>query len=339
MATAKMKVAQVPKAGGDFEIVEREIPKPGAGQVLIKVQACGICHSDVLTKEGAWPGIQYPRVPGHEVAGVIHELGEGVSAWKQGQRVGVGWHGGQDGTCLPCRRGDFRNCQNLKIPGISYDGGYQQYMVAPVEALAAIPDSLSDVEAAPLLCAGITTFNALRHSGALPGDLVAVQGIGGLGHLGIQFAAKFGYKVVAIGRGSENAALATKLGASVYIDSKATDAAKELQKMGGAQVILATAPSSKAMSALIDGLGPNGKLMVVGATTDPIEVTPLQLIFGSRAIQGWASGTPTDSEDTLRFAELSGVRSMVETYPLEKAAEGYARMMSGNAQFRVVLKM
>jgi D-arabinose 1-dehydrogenase-like Zn-dependent alcohol dehydrogenase len=338
-AIAPMKVAQVPKAGADFQIVEREIPKPGAGQVLIKVQACGICHSDVLTKEGGLLDIQYPRVPGHEVVGFIHELGAGVSAWKQGQRVGVGWHGGQDGTCLSCRRGDFRNCRNLKIPGISYDGGYQQYMVAPVEALAAVPDSLSAADAAPLLCAGITTFNALRHSGALPGDLVAVQGIGGLGHLGIQFASKFGYKVAAIGRGSENAALAKKLGASVYIDSKAANAAQELQKLGGAQVILATAPSSKAMSALIDGLAPNGKLLVVGAELDPIEVTPIQLIFGSRTIQGWASGTPTDSEDTLRFAELTGVRPMIETYPLEKAGEAYARMMSGNAQFRVVLTM
>jgi len=339
VATAPMKVAQITKAGADFQIVEREIPKPGAGHVRIKVQACGICHSDVLTKEGAWPGIQYPRVPGHEVAGIIDELGAGVSEWKTGQRVGVGWHGGQDGTCLSCRRGDFRNCRNVKIPGISYDGGYQEYMVAPVEALAAIPESLSDVEAAPLLCAGITTFNALRHSGALPSDLVAVQGIGGLGHLGIQFANKFGYKVVAIGRGSENAALAKKLGASVYIDSKATNAAEALQKLGGAQVILATAPSSKAMSELIDGLGPNGKLMVIGATFDPIEVTPLQLISGSRTIQGWAAGTPTDSEDTLRFAELTGVRPMIETYPLEKAGEAYARMMSGNAQFRVVLTM
>ena len=259
--------------------------------------------------------------------------------WKKGQRVGVGWHGGQDNTCLSCRRGDFRNCRNLKIPGISYDGGYQQYMVAPVEALVAIPESLSDAEAAPLLCAGITTYNALRHSGALPGDLVAVQGIGGLGHLGIQFANKFGYKVAAIGRGPENAALAKKLGASVYIDSKATNAAEELQKLGGAQVILATAPSSKAMSELIDGLGPNGKLMVIGATFDPIEVTPVQLITGSRTIQGWAAGTPADSEDTLRFAELTGVRPMIETYPLEKAAEAYARMMSGKAQFRVVLTM
>lgn len=338
-AIAPMKAAQIPKAGGDFEIVERETPNPDAGQVRIKVQACGICHSDVLTKEGAWPGIQYPRVPGHEVAGIIDELGAGVSGWKKGQRVGVGWHGGQDGTCRSCRRGDFRNCRNLKIPGISYDGGYQQYMVTPMEALVAIPESLSDVEAAPLLCAGITTFNALRHSGAMPGDLVAVQGIGGLGHLGIQFANKFGYKVAAIGRGSENAALAKKLGASVYIDSKATNAPEELQKLGGAQVILATAPNSEAMSQLIDGLGPNGKLMVIGATFDPIEVTPIQLISGSRTIQGWAAGTPADSEDALRFAELSGVRPMIETYPLEKAAEAYARMMSGNAQFRVVLTM
>jgi D-arabinose 1-dehydrogenase-like Zn-dependent alcohol dehydrogenase len=339
VAIATMKVAQVPSPGADFQIVERELPKPGAGHVRIKVQACGVCHSDVLTKEGAWPGIQYPRVPGHEVAGIIDELGAGVSEWKKGQRVGVGWHGGQDGTCLSCRRGDFRNCRNLKIPGISYDGGYQQYMVAPVEALAAIPESLNDVEAAPLLCAGITTFNALRHSGALPGDLVAVQGIGGLGHLGIQFASKFGYKVAAIGRGPDNAPLAKRLGASVYIDSKATNAAEELQKMGGAQVILATAPSSKAMSELIDGLGPNGELMVIGAAFEPIEVTPLQLISGSRTIQGWAAGTPTDSEDTLRFAELTGVRPMIETYPLEKAAEAFARMMSGNAQFRVVLTM
>jgi len=339
VAVAPMKVAQISKAGADFEIVEREIPKPGVGHVLIKVQACGVCHSDVFTKEGYWPGIQYPRVPGHEVAGIIDELGAGVSEWKKGQRVGVGWHGGHDGTCLACRRGDFGNCQNLKIAGISYDGGYQQYMVAPVEALTTMPESLSDAEAAPLLCAGITTFNALRHSGARPGDLVAVLGIGGLGHLGIQFANKFGYKVAAIGRGSENAALAKKLGASVYIDNKVTNAAEALQKLGGAQVILATAPSSKAMSEVINGLGPNGKLMVVGAAFDPIEVTPVQLISGSKSIQGWASGTAADAEDTLRFAELSGVRPMIETYPLEKAAEAYARMMSGNAQFRVVLTM
>jgi len=339
VAAAPMKAAQVPNAGADFQIVEREIPKPGAGHVRIKVQACGVCHSDVFTKEGQWPGIQYPRVPGHEVVGFIDELGDGVSEWKKGQRTGVGWHGGHDGTCLQCRRGDFGNCRNMKVPGISYDGGYEEYMVAPVEALTAIPESLGDVEAAPLLCAGITTYNALRHSGALPGDLVAVLGIGGLGHLGIQFANKFGYKVAAIGRGSENAALAKKLGASVYIDSKAANAAGELQKLGGAQVILATAPSSKAMSELIDGLGPNGKLVVIGATFDPLEVTPVQLIIGSRSIQGWAAGTPADAEDTLRFAELTGVRPMIETYPLAKAAEAYARMMSGNAQFRVVLTM
>jgi D-arabinose 1-dehydrogenase-like Zn-dependent alcohol dehydrogenase len=344
MATAKfaaspMKVAQISKAGGDFEIVEREIPTPQAGHVRIKVQACGVCHSDVLTKEGLWPGIQFPRIPGHEVAGIIDELGVGVSGWQEGQRVGVGWHGGHDGTCLSCRRGDFSNCQNVKIAGISYDGGYQQYMVAPAEALTAIPDSLTDVEAAPLLCAGITTYNALRHSGAMPGDLVAVQGIGGLGHLGVQFASKFGYKVAAVGRGPENGALAKKLGAQIYIDSKATNAAQELQKLGGAKVIVATAPNSKAMSELVDGLGPNGKLMVIGAAFEPIEVTPVQLITGSRTIQGWVSGTPVDAEDTLRFAELSGVRAMIETYPLEKAAEAYARMMSGNAQFRVVLTM
>src|SRR5215813_12828857 len=337
---AHMKVAQISKPGGDFEIVEREIPTPGPGQVRIKVHACGVCHSDVLTKDGLSPGIQYPRIPGHEVVGIIDEVGAGVSEWTMGQRVGVGWHGGYDGTCIACRRGDFINCRNMKIPGISYDGGYQQFMVVPVEALVAIPESLNDTEAAPLLCAGITTFNALRHSGAYPADLVAVQGIGGLGHLGIQFANKFGYKVVAIGRGPENAALAKKLGAAVYIDSRATNAAEELQKLGGAHVILATAPSSKAMSELIDGLGPNGKLMVIGAAFDPIEVTPIQLIGGSRTIQGWTGGTPpTDSEDTLRFAELTGVRPMIETYPLEKAAEAYARMMSGDAQFRVVLTM
>src|SRR2546428_2737918 len=335
----KMKVAQVPKAGADFEIVEREIPQPGPGQVRIRVQACGVCHSDMLTKEGAWPGIVYPRVPGHEVAGVIDAAGSGVTQWTKGQRVGVGWHGGQDGTCLACRRGDFANCANLKISGISYDGGYQEYMLAPVEALARMPESLDAAEAAPLLCAGITTFNALRHSGALPSDLVAVQGIGGLGHLGIQFAQKFGYKVAAIGRGPENAVLARKLGASTYIDSTATNAAAELQKLGGARVILTTAPSGKAMSSLVNGLGMNGRMMVVGAAPDPIEITPTQLIFGRKSVQGWSSGIPTDSEDTLRFAELTGVRPMIEKYPLTKVNDAYARMMSGKAQFRVVLTM
>lgn len=338
-AVARMKAAQISKPGEGFQLVEYEIPEPGAGQVRIKVQACGVCHSDELTVEGSWPGIQYPRVPGHEVVGILDEVGAGVSEWKRGQRVGVGWHGGHDNTCPECRRGDFRNCRNVKIPGITYDGGYQQYMVAPVEALAAIPESLKAAEAAPLLCAGITTYNALRHSGAFPGDLVAIQGIGGLGHLGVQFASKFGYKVAAIGRGSENATLAKQLGASVYIDSKALNPAETLQTLGGAKVILATAPNSKAMSELINGLGPNGKFIVVGVSFDPIEVAPVQLITGSKSIQGWAAGTPADSEDTLRFAELSGVRPMIETYPLEKAAEAYARMMSGKAQFRVVLTM
>src|SRR5215468_6975885 len=334
-----MKAVQISKPGGDFEVVEREIPQPGAGQVRIRVQACGVCHSDVVTKEGLFPGISYPRVPGHEVAGVIDEVGAGVKNWKKGQRVGVGWHGGQDGTCPACRRGDFVNCSSAQVSGVSYDGGYQEFMVAPIEALACAPESLSDVEAAPLMCAGITTFNALRHSGALPSDLVAIQGIGGLGHLGIQFAKKFGYRVAAIGRGPGNATLAKKLGADLYIDSIATDAAAELQKLGGARVILATAPSGKSMSALVGGLAPNGTLVVVGVPTDPIEVPAGQLIFGTRRIQGWLAGIPTDSEDTLRFAEMTGVRPMIEKYPLVKAAEGYAHMMSGKAEFRVVLTM
>jgi D-arabinose 1-dehydrogenase-like Zn-dependent alcohol dehydrogenase len=334
---AKMKAVQVPRPGADFEVVERDIPEPGAGQLRIRVQACGVCHSDVVTKEGILPGISYPRVPGHEVAGVIDKVGSGVNNFKTGERVGVGWHGGQDGTCLACRRGDFINCANALVCGVSYDGGYQEFMVAPVEAVARMPESLDPAEAAPLMCAGVTTFNALRHAGALPSDLVAVQGIGGLGHLGIQFAKRFGYRVAAIGRGAQNATLAKKLGADVYIDSAATDPAAELQKLGGARVIAATAPSGKAMSALIGGLGANGTLLVVGAPTDPIEVSPIQLLFGKKRIQGWSSGIPTDSEDTLRFAEMTGIRPMIEKYPLAKAAEAYARMMSGRAEFRVVL--
>ena len=336
---AKMMAVQVPRPGADFEVVEREIPEPGAAQVRIRVQACGVCHSDVFTKDGLFPGITYPRVPGHEIAGVIDEVGAGVTEWKMGERVGVGWHGGQDGTCLACRRGDFVNCANGKVCGISYDGGYQEFMIAPVEAVAHMPESLDAAEAAPLMCAGITTFNALRHSGALPSDLVAIQGVGGLGHLGIQFAKKFGYRVAAISRGPENAPLAKKLGADVYIDSAAADAAAELRTLGGARVILATAPSGKAMSALIGGLGANGTLVVVGASMDPIEVPSIHLITGKKRIQGWAAGTPTDSEDTLRFAQMTGVRPMIEKYPLAKAAEGYARMMSGKAEFRVVLTM
>jgi D-arabinose 1-dehydrogenase-like Zn-dependent alcohol dehydrogenase len=335
----KMMAALVSKPGADFELVEREIPSPGRGQVRIRVQACGICHSDLLVKEGQWPGIQYPRVPGHEVAGIIDELGPEVTTWKKGQRVGVGWYGGRDGDCLACRRGDFINCANLQVTGISYDGGYEQYMVAPVDALALMPDGLAAAEAAPLLCAGITTFNALRHSGALAGDLVAIQGVGGLGHLGIQFASKLGFRVVAVGRGPGNAELARRLGASLYIDSQAVNAAAELAKMGGARVILATAPSSKAMSALFEGLGVNGKMVVVGATNEPIEVSPIQLIRGRRSLQGWPSGTATDSEDTLQFAGASGVRPMIEPFPLERVKDAYERMMSGNAEFRVVLTM
>src|SRR5215472_15916841 len=336
---ARMEVAQISKPGADFEIVQREIPKPSAGQVRIKVQACGVCHSDELTKEGSWPGIQYPRVPGHEVVGIIDEMGAGVSGWKKGQRVGVGWHGGHDGTCLQCRRGDFITCVNEKVTGISYDGGYAEYMLAPAEAVAAMPDSLDPAEAAPLLCAGITTFNALRHSGAGPGDLVAIQGIGGLGHLAVQFANRFGYRVAAISRGKDSEPLARKLGAHTYIDSATTDAAAELQKLGGAHVILATAPNSKAISSLFGGLGPNGSLVVVGAGSEPIEAPLMGLLLGRRRVQGWASGTATDSEDALRFAELTGVRPMIEKFPLDKVNEAYARMNSGKAQFRVVLTM
>ncbi len=335
----KMKVAQVTRPGSPLELVEREIPQPGPEQVRIQVMACGICHSDVFTRENIFPGIQYPRVPGHEIAGVIDEVGPGVTMWRKGQRVGVGWHGGHCGNCANCRRGDFINCANLRVTGIHYDGGYEEYMVAPQNAIAALPEGISFEDAAPLLCAGITTYNSLRHSGARPGDLVAIEGVGGLGHLGIQFANKFGFKVAAISRGPENAALASKLGAHHYIDSRATNVAEELQKIGGASVILATAPSGKSKSALVDGLATDGKMVVVGASPEPIEVSPIQLIRGRRSIQGWPSGAPADSEDTLRFAVLSGVRPMIERFPLARANEAYDRMMSGKAEFRVVLTM
>lgn len=336
---AKMQVAQVTRPGGPIELTECEVPQPGFGEVRVRVQACGICHSDAYTKEGLWPGIRYPRVPGHEIAGVIDEIGGGVAGWNEGQRVGVGWYGGHCGHCQACQRGEFINCETLPVPGISYDGGYEEYMVAPADALAQMPEGISAEEAAPLLCAGITTFNALRHSGAGPGDLVAIQGVGGLGHLAIQFANNFGYKVAAVSRGMENASLARKLGAHHYIDSKANDPAQELQKLGGARVILATAPSGKAMTALFEGLGTNGKMVVVGASNERIEVTPVQLIRGRKALQGWPSGTSADSEDTLNFSVLTGVRPMIEKYPLQRAAEGYERMMSGKAEYRVVLTM
>jgi D-arabinose 1-dehydrogenase-like Zn-dependent alcohol dehydrogenase len=334
----RMRAVQVPHAGGPLELVEREIPEPGDGSVRIRVEACGICHSDSLTKEGLWPGIQYPRVPGHEIAGIIDAVGPRVAGWKAGQRVGVGWHGGHCGYCDSCRRGDFVTCQIApQIPGLTYDGGYAEYMVAPAGALALIPDEISAVEAGPLMCAGVTTYNSLRNSGARPGDLVAVLGIGGLGHLGVQFAAKMGFKTVAIARGQDKEPLARQLGAWHYIDSQARDAAAELTALGGARVILATATSGKAMSAVVGGLGVNGKLIVLGAAGDPLEVPPLLLIGARRTIVGWPSGTSIDSQDTLAFSALTGVRSMNEIFPLERAAEAYERMMSGKARFRVVL--
>jgi D-arabinose 1-dehydrogenase-like Zn-dependent alcohol dehydrogenase len=335
----KMKVAIVPKAKADFELIERDIPTPGTGQVRIKVAGCGVCFSDHMVKDGLMPWISYPRSPGHEITGVIDEIGPHVTSLKKGQKVGVGWHGGHDFTCLQCRRGDFINCINEKWTGIHYDGGYAEYMIAPWEAVAAMPDGLDPIEAAPLLCAGITTFNALRHGGAIPGDLVAVLGVGGLGHLGIQFANKFGYQVVGISRGKESEPLARKLGAHVYIDSSATNAAEELKKLGGARLILSTAPSGKAMASLVDGLSANGRMLVIGAGPDPIEVQTGTMIFGNKELKGWASGTAPDSEDTLRFAAYTGVRAMIEKYPLDKVNEAYNRMTSGKAQFRVVLTM
>jgi D-arabinose 1-dehydrogenase-like Zn-dependent alcohol dehydrogenase len=332
-----MKAVQISKAGGNFEIVERPIPQPGRDQVRIKVEACGICHSDELVKEGYWPGIQYPRVPGHEIAGRIDAIGPDVTLWKPGQRVGVGWHGGHCFECEPCRRGDFVNCKFEKITAIHFDGGYQEYMVVPAEAVAAMPDDLPADEAAPLLCAGITVFNALRNAGAHAGSLVAVQGIGGLGHLGIQYARQMGFRTVAIGRGADKQPLAKKLGAHEYLDTAAGDPAQALQKLGGASVVLATAPDSKSMSALVNGLAPNGTLLVVGAGMESLTVTPLQLIQGKKTLKGWASGTARDSEDTLNFSSLSGVRPMIERYPLEKVADAYQQMISGKARFRVVL--
>ena len=336
---AKNLAVQVSKAGGEFELVERDIPQPGVGEIRIKVEACGICHSDMLVKQGGFPGLVYPRVPGHEAVGIVDEVGSGVTEWKKGDRVGVGWHGGHCFVCDSCRRGDFVTCQQEAITGVTRDGGYQQYMLARHEAVALVPEGLDAAEAGPLMCAGITTFNALRHSGAVLGDLVGVQGIGGLGHLGIQYAAKAGYRVVGIGRGPENAALAKKLGAFAYIDTKATKAAEELKRLGGAKVILATAPNAKAMSELVDGLGVGGKLLVVGAPFEPLEVSVFQLLLARRGIQGWPSGTARDSQDTLEFSKFAGVRPMIEKYPLQKVKEGFERMESGKAEFRVVLTM
>lgn len=334
---ATMRAVQVPKAGGDFEVVEREVPEPGPGEVRIRVDACGICHSDVFVKEGAFPGMQYPRVPGHEIAGVVDGLGEGVSEWEEGQRVGVGWHGGHCFVCDACRSGDFVTCQNEKITGITHDGGYADYVVVPHEAVAAIPGDLSAIDAAPLLCAGITTFNALRNTGAVAGDLVAVQGIGGLGHLGVQYAKQLGFRVAALSRGTDKEELARELGADHYIDSEAEDPAEALRKLGGARVVLATAPSAKAIESVLGGLGRNGVLLLVAVDEKPIEVPALALIGGRASVQGWPSGTAKDSEETLAFSALSGVRPMTETFPLEEAGAAYDRMLANDARFRVVL--
>jgi D-arabinose 1-dehydrogenase-like Zn-dependent alcohol dehydrogenase len=333
---ATMRVVQVSRPKGPFEIVQRPIPEPGAGSLRIKVHACGICHSDSLVKEGAFPGIQYPRVPGHEVAGVVDAVGPGVVGWAPGQKVGVGWHGGYCGRCDHCRRGEFFACVTGQVTGLTFDGGYAEYLIAPASAVARMPAELPPIEAAPLMCAGITTFNALRNSGARPGEVVAVLGLGGLGHLGVQYAAKMGFHTVGIARGKDKEALARQLGASVYIDNQAQDPAAELQKLGGAKVILATATSGEAMSAVQGGLAVNGTMLVIGAAAS-MQVSPLFLLTGCRSIKGWYSGTSIDSEDTLAFSARTGVQSMNEAFPLERVTEAYDRMMSGHARFRVVL--
>jgi D-arabinose 1-dehydrogenase-like Zn-dependent alcohol dehydrogenase len=338
MPTITGRAMQVPSAGEAFELIKKEFPEPGPGQVRIRVQACGVCHSDSLTKEGLWPGLQFPRVPGHEVAGVVDAVSADVPLFKPGQRVGLGWHGGHCNFCPPCRRGDFVLCENGPISGINFDGGYADYVIAPANALALIPDDLADVDAAPLLCAGITTFNSLRNSGARPGDTVAILGIGGLGHLAVQYAAKSGYQTVAIARGQDKGPLAKQLGAHIYIDSTTQDPAAELKKLGGANVILSTLTSAKALEWALDGLALAGKLIVVGAPDGPVVVNPFPLLLGRRTVMGWPSGTGMDSEDTLKFSALTGVKPMVETYPLEQAEQAYERMMSGKARFRVVLK-
>ena len=334
-----MKIVRVNQAGGSFELGEEPVRAPARGSVRIRVQACGVCHSDAFTKDGGFPGIVYPRAPGHEIAGVIDAVAEDAGPWKVGDRVGVGWHGGHCRHCESCRRGDFLTCEKLQIPGISYDGGYAEFVYAPVESLARIPAELSAEEAAPLMCAGVTTFNALRHSGARPGDVVAVQGIGGLGHLGVQYANKFGFQTVAIGRGADKKSLAEQLGAHAYIDSASQDVAKELLAMGGARAILATAPDGKAMGSLIDGLGVNGKLVIVGASAEPFAVSSFQLIGARKSIIGWPSGVSKDSEDTLKFSAANDVHPMIEVFPLARAADGYNHMLSGKVRFRSVLKV
>ncbi|MBX3411460.1 MAG: alcohol dehydrogenase catalytic domain-containing protein [Pirellulales bacterium] len=338
---SSMRAVQVSRPGGPLELVERPIPSPGSGQVRIKVHACGICHSDALTKDGTWAGLEFPRVPGHEVIGVIDAVGKDVpTRWTPGQRVGVGWHAGHCGYCDTCRRSDYFACETgIQVTGISFDGGYADYMVAPYTALAVMPGELADIEAAPLMCAGLTTFNALRHCGARPGDLVAILGLGGLGHLGVQYAAKMGFRTAAIARGEDKAPLAQELGATHYIDSRSSDPAVELAKLGGAKAVIATVTNGPAMAATLGGLAPHGRLFVVGAAPETVDAPPLTLIMGRRAIEGWYSGTSIDAQDTLSFSAQSGVRSRNEVFPLEQAAEAYERMISGKARFRVVLTM
>ncbi len=335
----KMRAAQISKAGGDWQLVERNTPEPGASQVRVKVEACGICHSDALVKDGGWPGLQYPRVPGHEIAGRIDALGDNVTAWHQGQRVGIGWHGGHCFVCEQCRRGDFAMCVNRKVTGVDFDGGYAEYMIAPASALAAIPDELPAEEAGPFMCAGVTVFNALRNSGARAGDVVAVHGIGGLGHLGVQYARQMGFETVAINRGSDKEPLARTLGAHHYIDATSSDVVAELHKLGGASVILATAPNAQAISALVDGLAPSGKLLVPAAPAEPLTINVFSLITKRSSVAGWYSGTAKDSQDTLEFSLLTGVHPMIEKYPLDQIAEAYEQMHSGKVRFRVVLTL
>lgn len=334
----KAGYVEVQKAGGPLTVVNREVRDPAAGEVRVRVQACGVCHSDSLTVNGALPFIQYPRVPGHEIVGIVDSVGPDVPQWSTGQRVGIGWYGGHCGRCEPCRRGDHVACQNASIPGLTYDGGYAEYVVVPAEALAAIPDSLASAEAAPLLCAGITTFNSLRNTGARPPDTVAILGMGGLGHLGIQFAAKMGFNTVAIARGADKEKFARELGARHYIDSTTSDVSASLQKLGGARVILATVTDADAMSAAMGGLGYKGEFVILGVPGKPVQAAVLGLVLQRQSIRGWPSGTSIDSEDTLKFSEISGVLPLIEKYPLDKAGEAYDRMMSGKARFRVVLE-
>ncbi len=337
--TTKMKAAQIGKPGGNFELVDRDIPEPGPGQVRVKVEACGICHSDVLVKDGLWPGIQYPRVPGHEIAGRIDALGSGVTQWTKDQRVGVGWHGGHCFVCDPCRRGDFAMCVKRKVTGVDFDGGYADYVIVGAEAVAAVPDELAPEEVGPFMCAGVTVYNALRNSGARGGDVVAVHGIGGLGHLGVQYARKMGFVTVALGRGTDKQELAEKLGAHHYFDTNSGDTVAKLQKLGGARIILATAPNAKAISALVEGLAPDGNLLIPAAPNEPLSIPVMPLIAGRRSVAGWYSGTARDSQDTLEFSGLSDVHPMVEKYPLSEVAAAYEQMHSGRARFRVVLMM